>query len=805
MKAAEMPESTRSGKLRVERTLTHPRVHAQDPYGRVLGPNSLGHGSTSDLTTNISSLELFTNQLGPLGDINDLNPFIGADNFPSGEPNDNNLLSAEQDPQLATSQDVYLGETRGKAAPTHGSESPTKDALASGRGTIPSLGPKVGTRFSREALKILKQWFDAHSHDPYPDDQTKEALQHLTGLNKTQLTNWLANARRRHKGSATAQYTPPAFDYAQNQSIDIPRVGTPIPRSDSQDGLNPMQRWVDSPPEEEPAPISAIVRAISASPSDISDDKRPKQRDNAYIPVLYPSSMSSAGTSSGGSSSSAYSANSETHERLSRSRLRRRKRVPRKRGPPKPTPFECTFCTERFHKKHDWQRHENSVHLGLERWICSPEEPRAIHPESGKPCCVFCSQDDPDDDHIKHHNPSACQERAFNRKDHLKQHLRLVHGAGSIDTWKERVNHLADHFKMGHTMASWKGDWGFDASILEMVENAIPPYLISTERSSPFPFRGSGTAANSPRTAYELLSLELMHFMENHYEETGALPGNDDIQLEACRIIFASEVLSSMEEPEANPPSSWLRDIITSNPGMSQQALFGPIRSRRENKLSSLEIKGKKNLFEGCPLEAELRKFVETKQLLAQTTIENDELQHEACRVVKTIETVASKQSYDLVANWLVKMILESSHWLDGFRQRMHLPPAESPESSSQPLVLSADGLLCESNQCIFTVANDKGNSSAFMSESRTGQPFWTETSPYMLNDSNFHERLGRELRRWVSSTMSPRNPQCHIPTDEELRHQARWIAYGDDDPWNQTHADNPEWLERFKQSVGIP
>lgn len=425
-------------------------------------------------------------------------------------------MSAEQDPQLATSQDVYLGETRGKAAPTHGSESPTKDALASGRGTIPSLGPKVGTRFSREALKILKQWFDAHSHDPYPDDQTKEALQHLTGLNKTQLTNWLANARRRHKGSATAQYTPPAFDYAQNQSIDIPRVGTPIPRSDSQDGLNPMQRWVDSPPEEEPAPISAIVRAISASPSgeffccrllrlpnrrvDISDDKRPKQRDNAYIPVLYPSSMSSAGTSSGGSSSSAYSANSETHERLSRSRLRRRKRVPRKRGPPKPTPFECTFCTERFHKKHDWQRHENSVHLGLERWICSPEEPRAIHPESGKLCCVFCSQDDPDDDHIKHHNPSACQERAFNRKDHLKQHLRLVHGAGfvpwsmnpwkvsisqirsrcglcnsSIDTWKERVNHLADHFKMGHTMASWKGDWGFDASILEMVENAIPP------------------------------------------------------------------------------------------------------------------------------------------------------------------------------------------------------------------------------------------------------------------------------------------------------------------------------------------
>ncbi|KAI8657063.1 Homeobox domain-containing protein [Fusarium sp. Ph1] len=720
-----MAESTKSGKFRTESALTHSRVHAQDPYDRVLGPNSPGHGSTSDMTTDISSLELFTNQLGPLGDINNLNAFISADNFPSSELDNSNLSGADiQDPQLATSQDLDLAKTRRKAASSNGSQSPASDALASGRRTIPFLGPKVGTRFSREALKILKQWFDAHSHDPYPDDQTKEALQHLTGLNKTQLTNWLANARRRHKGSATAQYTPPEFDHAQTQPINIPRVGTPIPRSDAQNGLNPMQRWVDSPPEEEPAPISAIVRAISTSPS----------------------------------------------------------------------------------------------------------EPRAIHPESGKLCCVFCSQDDPDDDHIKRHNPSACQERAFNRKDHLKQHLRLVHGAGfivwsmnpwkvsishirsrcglcdsSIDTWQDRVNHLADHFKMGHTMASWKGDWGFDASILEMVENAIPPYLISTERSSPFPFRGSGTAANSPRTAYELLSLELVHFMENHYEEAGVLPRNDDVQLEACRIVFASEVLSSMEEPEANPPSSWLRDIITSNPSLSQQALFGPIRSRRENKLSSLEIKGKKNLFEECPLEAELRKFVETKQLLGQMTIENYELQHEACRVVKTIETVASKQSYDLVANWLVKIILESSHWLQGFRQRMHLPPAESPESSSQPLVLSADGLLRESNECILTVGNDEGGASAFMSESRASQPFWTETSPYMLNDSNFHERLGRELRRWVSSTMSPRNPQCHIPTDEELRHQARWIAYGDNDPWNQTHADNPEWLERFKQSVGIP
>jgi len=51
---------------------------------------------------------------------------------------------------------------------------------------------------------------------------------------------------------------------------------------------------------------------------------------------------------------------------------------------------------------------------------------------------------------------------------------------------------------------------------------------------------------------------------------------------------------------------------------------------------------------------------------------------------------------------------------------------------------------------------------------------------------------------------MSPNNPNCHAPTDNEIQHQARWILYDDDDPWNQTAADNEEWLRRFKRDVGL-
>lgn len=203
---------------------------------------------------------------------------------------------------------------------------------------------------------------------------------------------------------------------------------------------------------------------------------------------------------SAASASSAHSNTSVGRDILGCARPRRRKRTQRRSRFITATPYACTFCTETFRRKHDWQRHETSIHLSLDRWRCSPDGPRVLNVETDKMCCVFCGEEEPTDSHIKNHNPSACQEHTFNRKDHLQQHLRLVHRANFVDsfmntwkaslpdvrsrcgicgntlfTWSERVEHLAEHFKMGHTMASWKGDWGFEQPILQMVENAIPP------------------------------------------------------------------------------------------------------------------------------------------------------------------------------------------------------------------------------------------------------------------------------------------------------------------------------------------
>ncbi|KUI55169.1 Homeobox protein 4 [Cytospora mali] len=140
----------------------------------------------------------------------------------------------------------------------------------------PPAVPKIGARFSRESVRILKAWLSTHSNRPYPSEDEREALQRQTGLNKTQIANWLANARRRSKGKyqPTRSTSPSVRGFSG--AIEIPhRRGTPV-----LEHMNPLQRWENSPPgiidtlgplspycansspENEPASVTAIASAI---------------------------------------------------------------------------------------------------------------------------------------------------------------------------------------------------------------------------------------------------------------------------------------------------------------------------------------------------------------------------------------------------------------------------------------------------------------------------------------------------------------------------------------------------------------
>ncbi|KAG2420950.1 hypothetical protein HFD88_000564 [Aspergillus terreus] len=447
---------------------------------------------------------------------------------------------------------------------------------------------KSTSRLSREAVRILKTWLQEHHEHPYPNDQEKDDLKQRTGLKRTQISNWLANARRRGK------VRPP------------PRSGSPVPGAIDVPGqshlnmamMTPLERWKHSPPENEPAATSDILRALVNTPLDPSQrssqsghvrshSRKTGSSGESSHPnsnIFHTPSVSSLETSRSASHSSisdlsfasAFSHRSSLGSFGSMERKERRRR--RKASAPVNTfnqhkargsrIFQCTFCADSFQTKYDWQRHEKSLHLALEKWTCSPHGGVTIVDNVRR--CVFCMAADPDHDHLETHNYSSCQEkslteRSFYRKDHLNQHLRLMHNVrfhptmdkwrsniceirsrcgfcGTVlTTWKDRTDHLASHFKSGADMAQWHGDWGFEPEVQSLVENAMPPYLIGHEHTVLDPFKTSVDLANPEDVnCFHRLQVQLTSYIHTQMA-AGVFPTDQMIQNEARQVIYGSD------------------------------------------------------------------------------------------------------------------------------------------------------------------------------------------------------------------------------------------------------------------------
>ena len=415
---------------------------------------------------------------------------------------------------------------------------------------------KNGARFSREAVKALKNWLTQHARHPYPTDREKDELKQLTGLKRSQISNWLANARRRGKVRPTSTSSSPILG-----AINIPRRPANQSANVDMQSMSPLERWKQSPPEHEAASATAIARAVAQSPipshntpqsslqnscaASRASSRRSSSNDSSAFSMFRAPSASSFETGTNRSSASDVSLLSNRSHRSQRSSLsssfdakdrRRRRRAPiaQRVASTQAKPcsarriFQCTFCTDTFPAKYDWARHEKSLHLALERWTCCPA--RGTLPNAdGHPVCVFCQIPNPTSSHLEAHNFASCQEktlqeRTFYRKDHLRQHLKLLHSCKFqstmeswksttseikskcgfcphvFSTWQQRTDHLAAHFRNGSDMSSWHGAWGFETYVERLVENSIPPYLIAQERRSMDPWvarprTGSGHGA----------------------------------------------------------------------------------------------------------------------------------------------------------------------------------------------------------------------------------------------------------------------------------------------------------------------
>lgn len=326
------------------------------------------------------------------------------------------------------------------------------------------------------------------------------------------------------------------FIRSEQRSAPIPIPVFPSSSTSQETPGGPLQRWKDSPPQDEPATMTAIFDALKTNRLPSNALNLPAGSDRAH-------SRATSGTSadSGGSSSSMQSASSAWSAASKQSRGRRRAggfdfgpadsggpilgRAGKKRAGAglarDGRPYKCTFCCDSFKTKYDWARHEKSRHLNLESWVCAPRGPSVPSTTATgvEHLCVYCGEADPSEDHLESHNHAACHERpaearSFGRKDHLVQHLRVMHKlealpprvdewraraaedvasrcgfcGAALATWGRRTEHLAAHFRKGATMAEWTGEHGFAPEVAERVAHALPPYLIGSESLSVVPF-----------------------------------------------------------------------------------------------------------------------------------------------------------------------------------------------------------------------------------------------------------------------------------------------------------------------------
>lgn len=264
-------------------------------------------------------------------------------------------------------------------------------------------------------------------------------------------------------------------------------------------------------------------------------------------------------------------------------------------------------------------------------------------------------------------------------------------------------------------------------------------------------------------------------------------PSDQELQYEACCIIFGSEML--MQGP-GQAAASWLRDVLMSSPKITREARVRHMKTAAKTRLTLLKISGKGSIFEKCDMEDQLRKYVEMRKLL-DLEVGEQELRSEACSIIRRTASCWPSQS-GVFVNLLMRLIYNSTGWLTAFRQRANLPSVFQPAADDPMLpatVPTADYFPEDSDNAVSSTyslglppaeqpqVEPRLISSDSFAVAR--QPWRAEASVQVSsNDDNCYRRLTRELSRFVATTLSLRNPNRHVPTDKELQYQARWIMF---------------------------
>ncbi len=272
---------------------------------------------------------------------------------------------------------------------------------------------------------------------------------------------------------------------------------------------------------------------------------------------------------------------------------------------------------------------------------------------------------------------------------------------------------------------------------------------------------------NGKGNIFELdpMELELTEFVKAR-RLLGLTAMDSELQTQACKIIQRMELASTYSSDEVTQflvrlvfgSTAWLA-------GFRQRAHLPRSEDMAdEGKRSKDPSTIDSTIHNPNRLEFELAEFLRGQRLLGVEPSDAD-LQKQARTII-----------YEYDDGWN-QTAADDSLWLAGFRQR-HAPSPTLFSGIELPTAPTTADPWCQplSNA---NKTHSSGSTSPLNSNSSRG-PTTSPHNPfgYYLNDANCYQRLARELRKFVTSSMSPNNPNCHIPSDQELQHQARWIIY---------------------------
>ena len=281
------------------------------------------------------------------------------------------------DARLYEASNLHFSPTSDNNSQPHRTQSPRSSIQRKN-----NQSKRQSTRFTSQQIHVLKIWLRQNAHSPYPSAAEKERLALQTKLTTRQIEVWFSNARKRNQSLVTDVHMPASGDPSFSH------------------GQTPMERYLSSSDEEEAASsyhiecawlgwdkTNTLLREEDSIFRDdvLSLDPTPDQSDAfsvlsqelcpmPYHRVSSASSMGSAasfGSRQGRRRHASYSSQAD----LGSKRL-----------------HPCAHCPKKFKTAYDCRRHEKSIHLGTERWMCRLHE--VDMPQTG-PELPSAASDDP--------------------------------------------------------------------------------------------------------------------------------------------------------------------------------------------------------------------------------------------------------------------------------------------------------------------------------------------------------------------------------------------------------------------------